>query len=254
MRATLAAFIARIPPSICRSFKVSFDSPACAGETLPAPPDVTETREARMKNPNAAIYAIPRGSYSPRFMAIVAFVAVIHGVALWALINGLAPVIVKIMPPDLFTRVLLPQNQPAPPPPPTQPTTMRLPQTPTAVPPVIDDNPQNMPSPIAVTPHPNPAVAESAAMPVFGTHTTPPYPPLASRLGQEGTVQLRITVAPDGTVADVEVVKSSGYALLDRTAADWVKAHWRYSPAIRAGAPVASTMPAAVNFDLENAR
>lgn len=57
----------------------------------------------------------------------------------------------------------------------------------------------------------------------------PRYPPISRRLGEEGTVALRIEVAPTGTVEGVEVVQSSGYARLDEAALDAARL-WRFPP------------------------
>jgi protein TonB len=58
----------------------------------------------------------------------------------------------------------------------------------------------------------------------------PRYPPEAARRGQQGTVTLRLYIAPDGNVMSAEVAESSGFPLLDRAARDAV-AHWRFRPA-----------------------
>jgi protein TonB len=85
---------------------------------------------------------------------------------------------------------------------------------------------------------------------LFSTHTPPPYPLLERRLGNEGNVQLRLTIDADGEVTDAEIVRSSGYDELDQAAASWVKAHWRYLPALQNGQPVAATTTALVTFRL----
>lgn len=46
----------------------------------------------------------------------------------------------------------------------------------------------------------------------------PIYPARAERLGEEGTVRLRLWVSPAGTVTRVEVVRSSGWGDFDRAA------------------------------------
>jgi len=89
---------------------------------------------------------------------------------------------------------------------------------------------------------------------VAGTHTIPPYPPLAMRLNEAGRVRLHLTITPQGTVSEAAVVRSSGYDDLDQTARNWVMAHWRYRPATHAGVPVPATAEAEVLFDLQNAR
>jgi protein TonB len=80
-------------------------------------------------------------------------------------------------------------------------------------------------------------------------HNRPPeYPEAAARSGQRGTVVLLIHVAPSGRAAGVDVVASSGYALLDRAASDAV-ARWRFLPAVKDGQTVASDMTAGFIFD-----
>ncbi len=53
---------------------------------------------------------------------------------------------------------------------------------------------------------------------------------MSLRLGEQGTVVLTVMVKSDGSASDVEVKSSSGFARLDRAAADAVKT-WRYNPA-----------------------
>lgn len=91
-----------------------------------------------------------------------------------------------------------------------------------------------------------------AARAIAGTHTIPEYPMLDKRLGHEGNVLLRLSLDPTGAIADAIVERSSGFDGLDRAAAEWVKSHWRYSPATRGGAAVASTVEVTVTFRLTN--
>lgn len=51
-----------------------------------------------------------------------------------------------------------------------------------------------------------------------GSIPRPPYPTISQENGEEGTVVLKIMVSPDGKVTNVGVVKSSGFARLDRAA------------------------------------
>ncbi|HKY18417.1 MAG TPA: energy transducer TonB [Rhizomicrobium sp.] len=89
---------------------------------------------------------------------------------------------------------------------------------------------------------------------IVGTHTVPPYPPVAQRLGVEGKVILRLTVSPEGKVSSAQIVTSSGRADLDQAAQDWILAHWAYKPALENGEPVVSRTLAAVTFSLKNQR
>ena len=77
-------------------------------------------------------------------------------------------------------------------------------------------------------------------------------PAVARRLGLEGRVMLRLTIQPDGKVAQAEVVTSSGRRDFDEAAQSWIVAHWTYQPAIKDGAPIAAQALAAVNFSLTN--
>jgi TonB family protein len=56
------------------------------------------------------------------------------------------------------------------------------------------------------------------------------YPEQAEALGQHGTVVLQFTVDDVGAVTSVTVKESSGYPLLDRDAASWIKHHWIQPP------------------------
>ena len=44
------------------------------------------------------------------------------------------------------------------------------------------------------------------------------YPPIARRMGWEGTVVLRFILSKDGSVKEKEITKSSGYEILDKSA------------------------------------
>ena len=67
----------------------------------------------------------------------------------------------------------------------------------------------------------------------------PAYPITAGERGEQGSVYLVITVAPDGHPTAVEIAASSGYRLLDEEA---VRAVWRwhFRPEIRDGHPIQS--------------
>jgi len=70
--------------------------------------------------------------------------------------------------------------------------------------------------------------------PVLVDGPAPSYPPLALRQGWEGTTLVRITVAADGSVADVAVEETSGYELLDDAALKAIRA-WRFEPGLLGG-------------------
>lgn len=57
----------------------------------------------------------------------------------------------------------------------------------------------------------------------------PAYPPELERLGDEGRVRVRLTVAPDGTVSAIALAAPSGRAAFDRAALAAVR-RWRFAP------------------------
>ena len=71
----------------------------------------------------------------------------------------------------------------------------------------------------------------------FGGNPLPDYPTLSRRLGEHGSVALRVMIGADGRAGEVQVVQSSGYPRLDRSAADAIR-QWRFSPAYEGGKPV----------------
>jgi protein TonB len=80
-------------------------------------------------------------------------------------------------------------------------------------------------------------------------HNRPPeYPVEAAMNGQQGVVVVVVHVAPDGTAVGVDLVRSSGYVLLDSAARDAVL-RWRFLPAVKDGQPVASDMTMGFEFD-----
>jgi protein TonB len=80
-------------------------------------------------------------------------------------------------------------------------------------------------------------------------HNRPPeYPDEAVRNGEHGTVVVLIHVSSSGRTAGVDVIRSSGYVVLDRAASEAV-ARWRFLPAIKNGQPVASDMTMGFVFD-----
>jgi TonB family protein len=95
------------------------------------------------------------------------------------------------------------------------------------------------------------AVSTTDLRPVKETRGLPPYPKESLRLKEEGTVTLSVTVGTDGAVSRASVFKPSGHQRLDDAAAEYVKSHWRWYPATRAGKPVQQTTRVAVHFKLK---
>ncbi len=123
--------------------------------------------------------------------------------------------------------------------PPTPPTAISLPP-PLPVPAV----------PRVVTP-PTPPVVFTPARAIAASHSIPEYPFVSRRLREQGTLRLKLTVDEKGLVTQAVVVNSSGFERLDEAAVKWVKAQWRYTPAMQGTKPVASTAEAIVEFKLQ---
>jgi|HubBroStandDraft_6_1064221.scaffolds.fasta_scaffold588966_2 TonB family protein len=170
---------------------------------------------------------IPRAPAHQRFVTI-ALVAGIHVAAISALVVALNPGLISHVPP----RVTLPRPWIDS----DEGSTIRQPQVAGT-------------GDAALPPHPSQFVP---ARPIFDTHTTPDYPPIAARLSEEGSVRLALSIDAQGYVTDATVITSSGYDALDRAAVGWVRAHWRYAPALKDGVPIPASTSAVVTFRLTN--
>ena len=87
------------------------------------------------------------------------------------------------------------------------------------------------------------------ARPRGGYQVKPSYPASARRLGAEGTTLLRVYVAADGRVTDVQVDQSAGHPDLDQAAAEAVR-RWSFEPARRGTEAVGTWVRLPVQFVL----
>ncbi len=113
------------------------------------------------------------------------------------------------------------------------------------------DEPGAGPAPVAWAPPSAPATPGGSEAPPEGAsaaNAAPRYPEAARRRGVEGTVSIRLHVAPDGRVIRAEVARSSGSALLDEAAREALST-WGGPPA-RDGRPLES----AIRFALQDGR
>jgi len=159
-----------------------------------------------------------------------------------------------------------PKVQPRPAPP-----VMAL-NTPVPVQPRSESVPVAEPSPPAAAPESNaannaPPAATTAAAPAapsasvsttppsstaaYLNNPRPPYPRLARRNGEQGTVILRVLVTRQGMPARVETDKSSGSPILDDAALETVKG-WRFVPARRGNDPVEEWVRVPIVFKLQD--
>ena len=99
---------------------------------------------------------------------------------------------------------------------------------------------------IAAVPAP---AAEVFVPPAFRFRQEPAYPERARRAGAEGVVGVRIALAPDGSVRQVELTQSSGSRLLDEAALTAARAS-TFVPASRNRTPVAAEAVASYRFEL----
>jgi len=76
----------------------------------------------------------------------------------------------------------------------------------------------------------------------------PTYPPIAKQAKVEGQVILEATIARDGSVKDVRVLR--GNALFNDAAMEAVK-KWKYTPTMLNDQPVEVLMTVVVNFVLK---
>ena len=78
--------------------------------------------------------------------------------------------------------------------------------------------------------------------------TPPPDYPLDLACSQVGgTVELLVTVGPEGTATDIRVARTSKVAALDASAQAAVR-NWKFAPATRNGQPTTSKLQVPVKF------
>jgi protein TonB len=86
--------------------------------------------------------------------------------------------------------------------------------------------------------------------PRYADTPKPRYPKEARQKGYEGEILLRVEVLPDGGVGKVEVKRSSGHEILDRSALAAVR-QWKFIPAKKGGNAVSSWVNIPVKFQLQ---
>ncbi len=89
------------------------------------------------------------------------------------------------------------------------------------------------------------------AVPRYNENTPPIYPSVARRRGYEGVVLISAEILVDGSVGELEIKKSSGHNILDRSALKAVK-KWKFEPARRMGYPVTMRVDVPVRFVLND--
>lgn len=105
------------------------------------------------------------------------------------------------------------------------------------------------PAVAAVVPQPEFLGTNEETPPDFRGNRRPDYPAEAYLRGIEGEVLLRLFISAGGRVEHVEIARSSGFPLLDRSAAEAVRT-WSGVPARRGGVAIASVQTLPVVFRL----
>jgi TonB family protein len=98
----------------------------------------------------------------------------------------------------------------------------------------------------------SPSLSESeivSAKPKYAENPKPLYPQEARKKGYEGEVLLRVEVLSSGRVGEIEVKRSSGHEVLDRSAISAVK-QWRFIPAKKGETPIPVWVNIPVAFQL----
>ena len=220
-----------------------------------------------------------------RTSVIVSSVVLFHIAALWAMHTGLLQRVVEVVVPVMA----ISQAEP-PPPPPKPPEPVKPPEPPKLTPPPKTPQPVLTPPPTpqppapatpeppavlaaptaAVTapvvpaaapappppapPPPPPAAPAKVELPSSKAdylHNPPPdYPRMSKRLGEQGKVVLKVLIGTDGAPQKVELVTSSGFERLDKSALD-AAMRWRYVPGKRGGVAEAMWYQVPIQFTLE---
>jgi protein TonB len=81
-------------------------------------------------------------------------------------------------------------------------------------------------------------------------HNPPPiYPRMSKRLGEQGTVVLRVLISVNGQAEKIEIFKSSGFDRLDQAAIE-TAVKWRYKPGQRMGQAESMWFNLPIRFEL----
>ena len=194
-------------------------------------------------------------------MGGLALVIALHAAVLWGALQQ-RWITLPLAPQTLFVNLIPPPPVTQPrtlPPPPKLPPTLRPPPQP-SVPPTVaalpiatPTEPTLPPAPLqpadVAPPPPAPAPPAQPAAPagpvalggelavVCPQRAPPRYPATSRRLGEEGTVVLRVELDEHGKVCMAQVSASSGFARLDTAALEAVRG-WHCQPAQRNGRAV----------------
>lgn len=183
-------------------------------------------------------YATQHTDGSARKSGAIAVVVLLHLGFLYAFTHGMN-VVTIIKPLKDITTIIIPEEKPPQ-------ETLKVPEpVPTDIPldNYIPDAP--IPPPIAIPPDvdvPQKIGDGEITIPLVSPVDPPPlvrsfsikhrvdpqYPAASRRAGDSGTVLLSVVIGPDGVPTQIDIERSSGFAALDKAAADAVR-QWRFT-------------------------
>lgn len=116
----------------------------------------------------------------------------------------------------------------------------------------ISPSKPELPKPIVPPSQPKPPTTEyvHVSQPTFERQAQHIYPPQAARRHQQGTVTLMLYIGSDGALEKIEIVKSSGYPLLDQAAVREMRIS-KFQPAMDGIIPIRSCAQATVTYRLQ---
>lgn len=187
----------------------------------------------------------------PRIPAL-AIVLLLHAIAIYLLVTGMAANLVRQAAPDLKTFDVVVPAPPAEEPPAPAPDEAAEPDQ-------VVAPPARLPSSASSS-----AMSASDSRPASGSQLARPaslrsgsfnnerdYPESAKRREEEGTVRVTYQIGVDGRVAGCSVVGSSGSPVLDSTTCRIIQKRFRFDPARdSAGNPIPQTKSQSVRWDL----
>jgi periplasmic protein TonB len=184
------------------------------------------------------------------FAIVIAF----HVGLIYALAAGLGHQAIAILQGPLQAKIIEEVKLAQLPPPFIPPAEVKIQQaaaaTTNAITAVVHEMPPPAPAPApVVAPRPEP-VRVPPVIDAANRCRKPEYPPMAQRLGEEGTVVLRFLIGVDGTAVDSKIVSSSGHARLDE-AARAALSQCKFKPGTVDGKPEQSWAELKYNWKIE---
>lgn len=206
-----------------------------------------------------------------RFAPLIIIIG-LHVALFYALRSGLMHQVAQVLPREIvatFVTLQPPAPEPKPQPTPKTVPVVKKPVTKPTPRPVVTDKPapqaitEELPPPAPPSNQPPsdaPPTATSSAPPAQAVPKTisgvsyinpprPVYPPLDARMGNEGTVTLRVLINEKGRAEKVEIQKSSGSLRMDDAARDAVM-RALFKPYLEDGKPAPAFAIVPINFTL----